>query len=573
MMGNKIIAVIAGAAFCLFEFSCASSWVGARNATGKIQKKDPSEIEVHGKKPAVISVVKKDGKVIDFGKKNPGWIDPATDSVVGKSLQEFDIDKDNIKVVGRDEKGNLIRIQTADGREFAVISSTEVEEKVHFSATAPITIPLSEVQQVWIAKESGGPSTVGIILAVLGVAAVVAVIGMIAALNKLENMESCPFIYSWDGEEYVLDAEPFGAAASEGLKRTDWAEMTNLREADGKYRVRLANEQDETQYMDELKLVVVDHSPGIIVAPDLAGRVHTFSDPQPPIAAVDQAGRDILAFVAKNDPSFWLSPLEDRGPDGDGDFRDELTFEFPKPEGAKRAKLLTNLWTTQWGALSTRKFLELFGSSLPEQYEDIDRHGPTYFRLMNWIASEELFALKVWVETPGGWKVRGMITEGSPAITKDKAYVLDVSDAPGDVLRIKLRPPVNFWMVNYLGVDYGEDQPVHITEIAAESAVDHTGRDVRAELSATDSTYHVSPNPGERTELVFAAPPLREGLERTVLVKAAGFYRAHLHAKGEPQTELIGRFLGEPGFAARYSFREYLKWVASIEATHAEEKR
>jgi hypothetical protein len=188
------------------------------------------------------------------------------------------------------------------------------------------------------------------------------------------------------------------------------------------------------------------------------------------------------------------------------------------------------------------------------------------------MSSEELYALKVWVETPGGWKVRGMIMEGAPVITKDKAYVLDVADIPGDVLRIKLRPPVNFWMVNSLAVDYGEDTPITLTELAAETAVDQAGRDVLRELASTDSFYLASPNRGEWTELVFTAPPLKAGLERTVLVKVSGYYKANIDATGEPQTELIEHVFDEPGFAARYSFRGYLNWAAGIRAEQVKVK-
>jgi hypothetical protein len=42
---------------------------------------------------------------------------------------------------------------------------------------------------------------------------------------------------------------------------------------------------------------------------------------------------------------------------------------------------------------------------------------------------------------------------------------------------------------------------------------------------------------------------------------------------GEPNTGLVERVLGEPGFAARYSFREYLKWEAGVRANQAVEKR
>jgi hypothetical protein len=558
MMPKKIVAFFLLPAFGFFNVSCVST------VTRPWYEVNP--------RAAVVSVVTKSGKIVDFRKNDPGRVVPGSGAIIGRTLQYIDVDRADVQRMIVDKKGKLVTLVTADGSAYEVVHSTEEGGKLHFSAFVPITIPFTDVEQVWIRKSDSGKS----VLAGAGlIAAGVVVVGLIALLSFghwLET-ESCPFIYSWDGEEYVLDAEPYGAAISEGLKRTDWVELSNLREVEGEYRVLLTNELDETQYTDELKLVAVDHAPGAKIAPDLAGGFHIFSSPLPPVSAVDQNGRDIMPFVAKGDKALWQSALEEKNPDDAGEFRDELLFEFPKPAGAKRVKLLANAWTTQWGSLSAGKFLELYGSSLPEQYEDVDRHGPMYGRILSWMATEELYALKVWVETPGGWKARAMIMGGAPVITKDKAYAFDVGDIPGETLRIKLRPPVNFWMVNSLAVDYGEEAPAHGTELAAQKAVDHTGRDARARLAATDGSYLESPNPGERTELVFAAPPIKDGLARTVFVKASGYYKIHLNAMGEPLTGLVERVLGEPGFAARYSFREYLKWEAGILANQAGEKR
>jgi hypothetical protein len=564
MSVKKIVSLFVLAAFALFNLSCSS--YSRSSGFLRTVKKDIDQVDRTNEKSRIVNVITKTGESIVFTQKSPAHFLPGGGGVVGQTLQDFEFDKKDVKIFYKGKSGRISKIEAADGQTYKVLSSTEDADTVRISAYAQLTIPVSDIQQVWIRKANTAANAVMYTVMIGATLLLVAGIIALASIDcESPEWESCPFVYSFNGEEYVLDAEPYGMAVSEGLKRTDWVEMSNLRDVDGQYRVLLANELDETQYTDELKLAVVDHAAGLKVAPDIAGRMHTFARPLAPTKAADQNGRDILRFVAENDRVFWLSPLEEKSAE-DAEMRDELVFEFPKPAGATRAKLLANAWTTQWGSLSAGRFLRLFGSSLAERYADVDRFGPTYGQFLRWMASEELYTMKIWVETPSGWKARGMIYGGAPVIAKDKAYILDVADVPGEVLRIKLRPPVNFWMVNSLAVDYGEDSPVRVTELTAGKAVDPTGRDVRQDLAATDGTYLASANRGERTELVFAVPPLTEGLARTVFVKASGYYRIHIDAKGEPQSELIARVLDEPGFAARYSFREYQKWQAALRA-------
>ena len=562
-MAKKIISLFVLAAFSLFNLSCIFQ---------KTIKVDATEVGRTDTKLKIVNVITKTGENIAFRKDVPANFQSGGDAVVGTTLRELEFDKKDVKISYKGKTGRISTIETSDGRIYEVLSSTEDADKVRIEAYAPITVPVSNIQQIWISKANTTMNAIALTVTIGWAVFMVGIYSSMMSCCRQMEHDSCPFIYSYNGEEYVLDAEPYGMAITEGLKRTDWVEMSNLKGVGGKYRVLLANELDETQYTDELKLAVVDHAAGIKIAPDIAGRMHTFARPLGPTKAVDQKGRDILKFVAGNDRVFWVSSLEEKSAD-DGEMRDELVFEFPKPAGAKKAKLLANAWTTQWGSLSAKNFLGLYGSSLPERYADVDRFGPTYGKILTWMSNEELYTMKVWVETPSGWKARGMIYGGAPVITKDKTYVLDVGDVAGEVLRIKLRPPVNFWMVNSLAVDYGEDSPVEVTELTAERAVDPAGRDVRNDLAATDGAYQTSANKGERTELVFAAPPLKEGLERTVFVKASGYYRIHIDAKGEPQTDLIARVLGEPGFAARFSFREYKKWEAALRAELEKAKR
>jgi hypothetical protein len=387
--------------------------------------------------------------------------------------------------------------------------------------------------------------------------------GAIFAATK----ESCPFVYSFDGEEYIFDAEPYGGATCEGLKRTEWCALEHLKEIDGTFRIRLTNEVYETQYTDELKLVVVDHPHGVQMVPDTDGAFVSFPDVKPPTRAYDARGRDIMRHVVTNDWIFWESKVADGAADVSQPLREELTFQYPKPPDAQSVKVLVNACNTLWGSQMVKRVLDLHGSQADRWYRAVETRGPAFDTLREWGLREECFVLHARVKTSAGWEPRELILGGGPFASEDKAYVLDISDVPGDTLTLRITPPPLFWMINFIGVDYSEgDIPIQVTELAAEEAVDHNGRDVRELLTATDGRYLSMPTIGERADLAFAAPERESGTARTVFVKASGYYDIHLDGEGPPNLDVLTRLATEPGYVASFALQEYHAWRTSLMA-------
>ncbi|MFX0198271.1 MAG: hypothetical protein ACFFCW_19300 [Candidatus Hodarchaeota archaeon] len=83
-------------------------------------------------------------------------------------------------------------------------------------------------------------------------------------------------------------------------------------------------------------------------------------------------------------------------------------------------------------------------------------------------------------------------------------------------------------------------------------------------LAKNDNGYFVMPNIGDRAERIFDAPPLREGMARSAILKTSGYYEIHFQAQGEPQVELPERIHTEPGFAVKQVLKEYLDWGKEI---------
>ena len=295
----------------------------------------------------------------------------------------------------------------------------------------------------------------GTVLAVAaGALLVVAAIGLAT---------SCPFIYSWDGEEWVLDAEPYAGATTKGLERADFSELENLVAVDGEYRLRITNEVNESQYPNLLELWAVHHPSGTRVVADEFGTLYTVREPVSASSAVDASGKDLLPWLEATDGRVWE---HDAVRTSTGDLRQDLILTFPKPGSATAARLIANVATGAWGSYMIRELYEMRGTGLEAFYEAIDTSLQARQELFLWNLREGLFTLELLVEEPTGWEVRGLLPGGGPFISEDRVVPLDISRVEGDEVRIRIRPPVGFWGLNSFQMDFGPDEPVQVETLA-----------------------------------------------------------------------------------------------------------
>jgi len=474
---------------------------------------------------------------------------PQTDCKVTKTVR---LDPSMVK---QPEKEKIVGVTTADGQDIrfdpngARLDGNTLQASVN---GAPYQIALDHVQRFWVErKETSKARTIGLIAAVT---AGVLVAGVAIALA---TKQSCPFIYSWDGSEYVFDAEPYGGAITRGLERDDYSELEHLRAEKGLFRLMVTNEVPETQFTNLMELEVVDHPHATRVVADEWGGFHALAERQRPISALDNQGRDMLPWLAATDRIIWEAPP---APDANGAVRQEIILTFPKPKGATRARLVANVATGLWGSGMIKEMLKLRGSDLESWYASMDRDRTQSAALFAWTLREELFALKLEVEESSGWKHRGTLPGGGPFIAEDRVVALDVSQATGDQLRVRIRPPMGFWALNSFAVDYGPDQTPVVEKISPLKAWDDGDRDLLSQLSKADDAYYAMPKVGDRAWVEFPAPPARPEMERTVFLHSRGYYKLHLTGSGKPDLATLQQIRDVPDAAARFAAKRYNEW-------------
>jgi hypothetical protein len=420
----------------------------------------------------------------------------------------------------------------------------------------PYAVSLDEIERLWVGREvtDGAASafaTIGVIVATLVVA------GAIGLAIVAATKDSCPFVYSWDGQQFVFDAEPYGGATSRGLTRSDYAELEHLVPWDGFYEVMITNEVRETQYTDLLELWVVDHPRGTRVVADEWGGLFTLGAEQSLQEAVDASGADILPWLVARDRLIW-EPLPVPGPDGA--LYHELILTFSRPVSAREGLLIANVATGMWGSHMIREMLQLHGRNIDQWYAAIDDNPVMRDALLAWNLQEELYGMKIEVEEPTGWEVRGYLPGGGPYIAEDRAVRLDLSRVEGNQVRIRLQPPAGFWAFNTFTMDCTGAKPISARKVAPVEARTSEGEDVLPSLLAIDGKYYEMPETGDRAWVKFPEVEEEKEMERTIFLNSCGYYLLHLPPGGEPDLETLAK-LRDPGGAVRFAMERYREQV------------
>jgi hypothetical protein len=420
-----------------------------------------------------------------------------------------------------------------------------------------ISIPLAEVQLVWIKEKDVALSTLATLGATAGVIGGVA-LGLLAiwALTK----ESCPFLYARGPSGFELEGELYSGAIFKGIERTDYLKLHHLEEADTGCVLKIANEAQETQYTDELTLLAVDHPKNTSVFAGSDGVIRTIRNAVPPVSARDLKGREFREAIAAPDSLMWSSNPFDKNPDNPEDLRAGIIIQFPKPGDAERAKLIVRIGNTYWADYVFGRFLGLFGSTMKTWYEQTELDPQIKAKAENFMKEQGL-GLRVQLVNDGKWEDIGFFYPTGPFGVQDDILEFPVEAVSSDLLTIKLDGGTFFWMIDYAAADYSADVPVQVHALSPQEAVNENGKDVKEAILQSDERYYVMPTPGNYALLRYPVPPRNPHLERSFFMKSEGYYNIHPREQGPPDLETLLAIRQNPDNFLKFSLQEFLKTV------------
>ncbi|MFQ6039979.1 MAG: CRTAC1 family protein [Candidatus Poribacteria bacterium] len=176
---------------------------------------------------------------------------------------------------------------------------------------------------------------------------------------------SCPFLYVWDGRKYTLitdflDITALGVLADENtyllLESDEYVKIdaNRIKPKDGFYLMQITEELNENVYLDELRLLAVDHPADVDIYPNEMFvfsppfpefHIYTVKNARPPVSAIDHKGNDILAAISERDRIYPdVQPLDYLGMAEEH----SVILDLGDLSRAKKILLLLTGWVS-WG--------------------------------------------------------------------------------------------------------------------------------------------------------------------------------------------------------------------------------
>jgi len=118
----------------------------------------------------------------------------------------------------------------------------------------------------------------------------------------------CPYVSTWNGTTYVLDNNLLLASeASNGSDVIDYyvLQQSLVQDGGGTYSLMVSEFENEHDFFDRAQLIAVDHSSDLNVAVSPYGEILTYTEPSPPVSAIDDNNKNVKQLLGEIDGDYY----------------------------------------------------------------------------------------------------------------------------------------------------------------------------------------------------------------------------------------------------------------------------
>jgi hypothetical protein len=399
------------------------------------------------------------------------------------------------------------------------------------TGSTKITFPIKAISKIEVYDKDSGATIASWTFSGLAVGiGALAVVWIIVLLTK----SSCPFIYTFNGKDYIFTGEIFSGATQPGLERDDYLLLPSIASTDYTYKVKITNEVHEIQSVNFAELLVIDHPESTSILIDKNGIPYSFNKPISPVEAKSTGNNDILPLIIDRDTLIYSGNETKVGKDG----IDEVVMTFIRPDNAESSRLIIRAKNSFWLDVLISKIHKLFGEkynsySLKEQKFSGDK-------LRKWLLEQNI-PLSVYIEKNGRWEFVDYFNIAGPMSLRDEIMPINLKGINSDTIKIKLKTGFLFWEIDYAGMDFSKNEVMKPVEVPVKTAIDNNNLDIRALLVKPDNGYYVQKQTGDAAVLTFDKPFQGEST-RSVFLHTRGYYKILREQTGKAEKKKLRTF-------------------------------
>ena len=392
----------------------------------------------------------------------------------------------------------------------------------------PITLTLADINGGLIYERDPGKTalatagvTVGVTAGAFVGAVVVLVIRAIIACN-------CPYVavINPDGTEN-FQGSLFPGSMFTMLERNDNLVLSNLQpSASGAIEIKVYNELEEVQYIDNIQLTGVNHDYENLGLNEL-GELIAFNKGTLPISAKAQNGVDVLqSLSARDDIDYSFDEV------GTEEELNSIELTFNTKNVGDKAQLVIRGQQSEWLEQTAEYFFQQFGTYFPTWVDKMNDGDSDKY---NQNAIDQGISMNAFVKQNGEWQYVGSFNNVGTVAKRDITLPIDLG-AFGDEVEVKLECAHAFWDVDQVSLTSEWSTDLDTQPFAMESAINEKNENVLESLESADKNYVTQAEKGTYTMLKFDVP---QDFEGSLVLNAGGYYNHVRDYKNEPNKKYL----------------------------------
>ncbi len=271
--------------------------------------------------------------------------------------------------------------------------------------------------------------------------------GIELIVEMSESGGSCPYIYSWNGNNYYLEGEAFGTSLGKAMETETCIILNNLKSENNKLKLRLSNERPETHFFNNIQFYAIETKKNETAYADNNNSICIVSEHKNNFRAIDFNNNDITNKLAENDNDYWISDLSSASPNYC--FEDQIIIELKDVKQIDSLSLVVSAINTEISNIVFSYLQNILG----DEFVNFTKACETDQELISTL-EKTLFksALKFDIWDGKTWKYVGCINPEANHVNFQKLIRLPLFTTNNSV-RLRLRCMTDLWKIDAISFD------------------------------------------------------------------------------------------------------------------------